>query len=268
MLLLASSIGLWFPAPRACTRLARTCEQAIVSASETISVGRDKLRISPWRGSTDTATMVPVSDGAPISPETITHGVDTLRHRGFRHIVTSALGPRESRPFELVGFGLHHELHLLVRDLQQNPVSTRLNRQLTRSARRGDWEQVLAIDRLAFDEFWQFDGAAIRDALRATPSTRFHVARATPPLGYHITGRAGQNGYLQRLAVHPDAHRQGLGRSLLNDSLAWLQRRNVRRVFVNTQLENTAAYGLYRAEAFELESYRLAVLQLQLTDRP
>ena len=212
--------------------------------------------------------MVPLSDGAPIGPETITRAVDTLRNRGFRHIVTSALGPREARPFELVGFGLHHELHLLVRDLQQHPAPNRINRQFTRSARRSDWDQVLAIDRLAFDEFWQFDSAAVRDALRATPSSRFHVARGAPPLGYHITGRAGPNGYLQRLAVHPDAHRQGLGRGLLNDSLAWLQRRNVRRVFVNTQLENTAAYGLYRAEAFELESYRLAVLQLKLTDRP
>jgi len=213
--------------------------------TETIVAGGDRVRVGPFR-------------------QAITDSLDALRERGFTQAVTSALGPLECSPFRSLGFTTHHELHLLVRDLIRYPVINPPPRSSVRPARRIDWPTVLEIDQLAFDGFWRFDEDSIRDALRATPSRRFHMTRTTPSVGYHITGRAGFNGYLQRLAVHPDHHGKGLGRLLLRDGLGWLQRRSAERVFVNTQLENTSALGLYQAEHFELEDQRLAVLEIDL----
>jgi len=237
-----------------------------VKLTETIVAAGDRIRVGPFRGSAEIGAIVPLATRGTVSESAIAESVKALRARGFGRAVTSALGPRETSPFRALGFSTHHELHLLVRDLITHPVMRAPSRTAVRPARRLDWPRVLEIDALAFDGFWRFDEDSIRDALRATPSRRFHLTRANPTLGYHITGRAGTNGYLQRLAVDPDAHGQGLGRLLLLDSLSWLQRRSVTRVFVNTQLENAKALGLYEAEHFVLEDQRLSVLEIDLTD--
>jgi ribosomal protein S18 acetylase RimI-like enzyme len=70
---------------------------------------------------------------------------------------------------------------------------------------------------------------------------------------------------VQRLAVHPDAQRHGIGRALLLDGLHWMRRRGVRRAVVNTQLGNDAALNLYRTIGFHHEPSKLSVLSAGLT---
>jgi ribosomal protein S18 acetylase RimI-like enzyme len=127
----------------------------------------------------------------------------------------------------------------------------------------------LAIDRVAFSPFWQFDEQGLGEALRATPRTRFRAALAPAShgrrfAGYAICGRSGQRGFVQRLAVHPDFHRRGLGRGLLLDGLNWLRRRGVPRAVVNTQLGNAAALSLYLQTGFRREPSGLSVLSAGL----
>ena len=109
------------------------------------------------------------------------------------------------------------------------------------------------VDRAAFPPFWQFDAHGLDEALRATPRTRFRAAvgpgeGGAAVVGYAICGRSGSRGFVQRLAVHPDAHRQGIGRGLLLDGLRWMRRRGVRRAVVNTQLGNDAALSALPAD--------------------
>ena len=83
----------------------------------------------------------------------------------------------------------------------------------------------------------------------AWPPTRRRRGRssATPsPAG---PGRAG---YLQRLAVHPDHQRAGLGGALVVDGLRWLRRWGAKEVLVNTQEGNEPAVRLYEALGFQL----------------
>ena len=57
------------------------------------------------------------------------------------------------------------------------------------------------------------------------------VGRGDPRVSaYAITGRAGEYGYLQRVAVHPDARRRGWGRALVADALLWLWEHGTARV--------------------------------------
>ena len=46
-------------------------------------------------------------------------------------------------------------------------------------------------------------------------------------VGYAITGRAGEIGYLQRLAVDPGHQHEGIGTALVADGLWWAARRGV-----------------------------------------
>ncbi len=75
-------------------------------------------------------------------------------------------------------------------------------------------------------------------------------------MGYAITGRAGDQGYLQRLAVAAAARRTGVGRALALDGLRWLRRRGVARAVVNTQYGNDAALALYLRIGFQEETVR------------
>jgi GNAT superfamily N-acetyltransferase len=87
-------------------------------------------------------------------------------------------------------------------------------------------------------------------------------------VGYHVTGRAGSLGYLQRLAVHPDVHGRGLGTALVGDALDWCARRGCSSVLVNTQEINQRALSLYEHLGFRPEPPGLAVLERRLDAEP
>src|SRR5439155_23116344 len=122
---------------------------------------------------------------------------------------------------------------------------------------------------VAFEPFWRLDDAGLDEAVAATPHARFRVAvtgpaEDSPVIGYAITGRAGRRGYLQRLAVHPDQQRRGLGTLLVDDALRWLRRWRAERAVVNTQMGNEKALALYERCGFVREPSRLSVLSVDL----
>jgi GNAT superfamily N-acetyltransferase len=185
--------------------------------------------------------------------------VDGLGRRGIVAAVTPALSPFEAEPFLRGGFTLHENLHLLARylDVVPPPATHRLRRGRPWHRRR-----VLGIDAKAFEQFWQFDANALREARRATPTSRFMISVGPHgPIGYAVTGLAGTRGYLQRLAVDPAHQGQGIGSSLVNDSLRWLRRKSVGVAMVNTQDRNLRALALYERLGFVRQREGLVVLR-------
>jgi ribosomal protein S18 acetylase RimI-like enzyme len=223
---------------------------------------RARLQVSAWRGSTDTVVVTPL----PQRPSPAAHDIDrevaALAERGVRQVLTGALHHGELRPFVDAGFTEHERLHLLRHDLRALPEPTRPVR--NRRAWRRDQADVLAIDARAFDPFWALDRAGLDDAVRATPTSRFRVSVDGPITGYAISGRAAERGYLQRLAVDPARHREGIGVALVADSLRWLRRTGARVAVVNTQERNEGALALYLATGFVLEPHGLTVLTRHL----
>ena len=229
------------------------------------------LRLGPWQGHPDIAYVVPVHGGSPSAVTDVHRALELAGEQGYRSVVTAALAPLDQAAFLAVGFEVHERLHLLARALPApRPPAPALPAGVT--LRRGhlqDCDPVLRLDHQAFEPFWRLDQRGLADAIAATPSARFRIAtseRGAAPevLGYSVIGRAAHRGYVQRLAVSPDRHRGGLGRSLLVDGLRWLERRRVRRVMVNTQERNLAALALYEREGFERQPGGLAVLSLSL----
>lgn len=233
-----------------------------MTAADTVAADGVRLRMRPFRGRDEVAELAAVPGGAPVPRDLVARALERAHERGYELVVTPALTEPEWRPYLDAGFVVREHLHLLAHHLLDlEPRSpTRLRRAFGR-----DRGRVLDIDRAAFAPFWRLDAAALADAVRATPSTRFRISR--DGTGYALTGRAGGRGYLQRLAVHPDAQGGGLGRELVLDALWWLRRRRAREAVVNTQVDNERARLLYERLGFRARRPGLAVLQARLDPR-
>jgi GNAT superfamily N-acetyltransferase len=244
-------------------------------------------RAVPWRGRRDIAHLV-LGERVPTDPAVVADCLHALHRSGYRGVVTSAVAPADALPFVDAGFDVRERLHLLEHDLDDLP--SRDGEPRSRRAWRSDREGVLALDDLAFDSFWKLGESGLREALHATPSVRFRVGDGSPrrpspkeaplavpaddggdpsngtpgPIAYAITGRAGRQGYLQRVAVHPDGRRHGWGRALVFDALRWLRRHDARRALVNTQWTNDAALALYESCGFRQLPVGLCVLDRSL----
>jgi len=232
-----------------------------VAGVDIIAWGRERARAGPWRGDHQVAFLSPVADAPVPSPAFVRRCLDQLAAHGYRRVVTAALSPAESTGFLAAGFEISEQLHLLAHDLVSLPGSPRVR--LSRATAR-DEQDVLRVDHLAFPPFWRLDPGGLRDALRATPQTRWRVAGDDQIIGYVITGRAGRRGYVQRLAVEPTAQGAGLGGALVLDGLRWLKRWRVEQAVVNTQLDNERALHLYERLGFRRQPMGLSVLSTGL----
>ena len=222
-------------------------------------------RVAPWRGQHDVAHLV-LAEGAPPPRAEVEECIGRLRHAGYTAIVTSALTAADSLPFVDAGFVVRERLHLLEHAVDDVPPVTTREPSLRR-AWRADRTPVLALDAIAFDDFWRLELDGLSDALHATPAVRFRIgepSQGAGPVAYAITGRAGRRGYLQRVAVHPNARRYGWGRALVLDALRWLHRHDTQRALVNTQWENAAALALYESCGFRRLPVGLSVLDRAL----
>ena len=229
---------------------------------DTIRWGRERARIWPWNGDQRVAFLAPVPDAPIPSAAFIRRCLAILGERGFVRVVTSALTPLEQSGFFAAGFEVAEELHLLALDVDGLPPRPPIAAVRVPMAAR---QQVLAIDRAAFSPFWRLDNHGLDEALAATPRTRFRgVAGESGLVAYAINGRSGTRGFVQRLAVAPEAQRQGLGRALLLDGLHWMRRRGVHRAVVNTQVGNSAALALYHDAGFREEPAGLSVMEAGL----
>lgn len=234
----------------------------ISSHTDVICWGREQARAGPWQGDRRVAYLVPLPDRPAPSLGFVRRAMDELAARGFSRVVTNALPANEQVAFLGAGFEVRERLCLLGRDLADLPAVAPAHH---RRARASDHPAVLELDARAFPSFWHLDERGLDDAIHATPRRRFRVAIVHgAAVAYALTGRAGRRGFLQRLAVHPEHRRRGLGAALVVDALRWLRLRGAARVVVNTPTTNHAAMALYESLGFCPEPTGLAVLGAQL----
>ena len=230
--------------------------------NDVLASGRERVRTGPWRADGRVAYLAPVPDAPRPSAAFLQRCVGELAARGFESVITAALSVSERGPFYNAGFCDQERLRLLTHDLEKVPPLPPIP---LRRARRGDRAAVLAVDATTFSAFWRLDDWGLDQAVGATPSARFRVTTDGDRIvGYAITGRAGSDGYLQRLAVHPAAQRGGRGRALAIDGLQWLHRKGAARAVVNTQVGNVAAFDLYVGLGFRAQPNDLVVLRREL----
>jgi len=235
------------------------------SLGNTIRWGKECARTGPWRADGSVAFLVPVPDGAALSAEFVRRCLRVLADQGFQLVVTGALSPAEQRGFLEAGFDVHEHLHLLVLgpNVHIPPVPPGPSIRRAGAVRR---RGVLAVDAASFAPFWRLDHAGLKEALGATQHRRLRVVLGVKRkvVGYAICGASGGRGFVQRLAVLPEAQGHGIGKRLLLDGVHWLRGLNVREIAVNTQFGNDTALALYRKVGFRDDPAGLSVLSAGL----
>lgn len=195
---------------------------------------------------------------------------DALRHaerKGARAVRTSAMFPDVAEVVLAAGFSTIDRLALLRLDLDDWVEGDHSSDERPADERRGDdrsgtspelaamrpWhrQRCAAIDRAAFGLRWGNTPSSLRDISVATPLHSGRVARFGRRIeGFAISGAAAEQGYLQRLAVAPDARRRGVATALVADSLRWMRARGLETALVNTGVDNHGALALYDSVGF------------------
>ncbi len=142
-------------------------------------------------------------------------------------------------------------------DLPVGPVNVR-------PVRPGDLAALAALDGAIFEPPYQLASGELIELMVTTG--HFVVAELaegadpTPLLGYGCADVLVDTGQIIRLAVHPDAQRQGIGRALLNRALAYCHGEGAQRVTINTQESNAASLRLYEQNGFRRVGRRVPLL--------
>jgi [ribosomal protein S18]-alanine N-acetyltransferase len=228
-----------------------------------------RARLGTWPDDGGVAHLVLLDHHMVPSEADVDRWIDQARRGGARAIRTGALFEPSTPAFFATGFTVIDRLALLQLDLNRDGArSTKASDRPSRlrRLRPSMLDGAAAVDRRAFSPPWGNDRAALRDVMTATPQQRSRCVLGPDGrmIAFSISGRAGAWGYVQRLAVEPDAQRRGLARLLVDDALRWMHRRRVTHVLVNTAIDNVAALELYREFGFRTRPDGLAVLERHL----
>lgn len=229
------------------------------------------VRARPWPTSPECAfLLIGASHHGSSTPPTDHHvgeWLSTLADWGYQRVRTNAVPDDLAHTLGSHGFAVAQDLALLRRTHNDSPKFDIPRDARPQPVRRLSAHSVdiLDLDDIAFGHDWHLDAESLADSLAATSSARVWVSRRDDTLeGFVVAGLTGRTGYVQRLAVHPSVRRSGVASRLVARALQWTHRRGARETFVNTEITNVAALGLYERLGFDILDRRLKVMERPL----
>lgn len=226
-----------------------------------------------WPGDSSVAHLIFLDHLHVPTDDELAEAVTHATRKGARAVRTSAMFPNVAEVVLANGFSTIDRLALLRLDLADHDVGDRAD--VGRSDGRPElgplrpWHRhrCAEIDRASFGLRWGNTPASLREIAVATPHHRGRVARVGRRIeGFAISGAAAEQGYLQRLAVAPDARRRGIAGELVTDSLRWMRTRGLETALVNTGTDNDGALALYGSVGFRRLDDELTIAERVIAD--
>ena len=146
------------------------------------------------------------------------------------------------------GYEERHRLHIMERSLGLPSEPARIAMTTTVDP---VWEQVLAIDKDAFEGMWRMSETGLREALHSTRVAAVLLAgdRAQPD-GYALVGTQWGVSYLHRIAVDSGQRGRGIGSELVRAAIGWARKTLSTVMVLNVRPSNHDARRLYEREGF------------------
>ncbi|MGH3649278.1 MAG: GNAT family N-acetyltransferase [Acidimicrobiia bacterium] len=224
----------------------------------TITAGWFKARARPWNESVPDP-MVRLDRGGA---EFLSSVTDRLEDLGAVGVYSPALYRGATRVWRRAGFEDHATLDVMERPM--DGVAVAGNHDGIGIDTDPDWDEMLTIDRSAFEGFWGMSRLGLEEAHTTNKSTALLVAHAGDRLaGYAIVGSQWGTVYLHRIAVRPEESGKGLGAGLIKAAINWGNRTGATTMILNVRSENTRASRLYERLGFIGTGTSLQVLRHQ-----
>jgi GNAT superfamily N-acetyltransferase len=222
-----------------------------------VSIRRGWARATarPWNDDVPDISLRLFRGGADF----LAQATDAIRTIHQASVFSPALYSANTKIWKRVGYEVHLELPVLERSLisEIGPIPAEVT-----EAPPDQIDQLVDIDREAFDGFWRMAGAGITEALRATPKVSVLVTTEAGELtGYALIGTQLSVSFLQRVAVLPDKSGQGLGTALVRSSLIWGRRHGAKTMVLNLKPDNDRARSLYERMGFVSTGTTLNLLE-------
>lgn len=161
------------------------------------------------------------------------------------------------------GFGIVN--HIVTYDLERIDVEIRNFGPATiRPATLNDLPLLAEIEKMAFDPLWRYSAKGL--LLAHGQALAFEIAELEGRIvgfQYSVAGRDGQSAHLVRLTVSPRAQGRGVGSGLMASALDGYARRGIKRVTLNTQLDNHPSRRLYKRFGFSQLGDRVPVWAME-----
>jgi ribosomal-protein-alanine N-acetyltransferase len=118
----------------------------------------------------------------------------------------------------------------------------------------GDFEAAYRLDQACYPPGIAYSRSALREFLTLPGSNAWVAAEEQGALvGLVIVRRVRRDrGYIITLDVREDRRRQGIGRRLLAIAEEWFREQGVKRVRLETAVNNPAAVGFWQKSGFEV----------------
>jgi ribosomal protein S18 acetylase RimI-like enzyme len=129
-----------------------------------------------------------------------------------------------------------------------------------RPAEAGDMAVLARLEASAYEPLWRHSRHGLAMAMKQTLS--FDVALEKGALvgfQYSVAAHDGQSAHLVRLTVDPAVQGRGVGSFLLSVAMAGYRLRGIRRVTLNTQIDNHPSRRLYEKFGFRCLGDRIPV---------
>ncbi|MGH8952920.1 MAG: GNAT family N-acetyltransferase [Acidimicrobiia bacterium] len=224
----------------------------------TIRRGWAKAVARPWNDEVPDATIRLERGSSDFLRATAEH----LGPMGSGTVYSPALYPTAARVWSRAGFSRFGLLDVMERPLgtdspqPEHPIE---------ALDAPDWEEVVDLDRLAFEGFWRMSEAGLVEAMRSTPRSVVLLAHLDRRLaGYALVGAQMSVSFLQRVAVAPGHTGRGIGTSLVRASHEWALRSGARTMVLNLRPENDRARDLYEKEGFSSSRTSLELLRFEI----
>jgi ribosomal protein S18 acetylase RimI-like enzyme len=223
----------------------------------TLRRGWARAEARPWNDDEPQASLRLLRGGTAFLESCVAR----LLQLGPTGVISPPLPLSARRAWEQAGFAPYVELALMRKALDEAPNAPD---HLVVDRQQADVAELLEIDAAAFPPFWRFNREGLDEAIRATSRslTLEILGSEGTPIAYAVVGFGSAIAYLQRVAVHPDWQRNGMGRSLVRAAARRAARSGAKVLLLNTQIDNTGAIELYEEEGFVRLPEPLSLLHL------
>lgn len=220
-----------------------------------LSAGWFRAQARPWNEAV-TDAMLRLERGGS---EFLDAAAEKLLAIGSDSVYSPALYGGSTRVWRRSGFEDYASLDMMERALGVGPSGGAGDVRLEPDP---DWEEILDVDREAFEGFWGMSILGLTEAYETNRSAALFVVPAGSRLaGYAIVGAQWGTVYLHRIAVRPADSGRGLGAALVAASIEWGARSRGGTMVLNVRPGNTRAKRLYRRLGFTDTGSSLQVLR-------